>query len=150
MKKLFSLLLLTWLAGPAFAQTDPVAAVNGPKDTVTTMTGLKYLRLRPGNGLRPKSGDRVSVLYTGRLPNGRVFDSSSGQVTFRFRVGRGEVIPGWDEGFLLMSEGEKAVLIVPPHLAYGEEGSGYLKKEDTYVVPPNSTLVFELELLKVR
>lgn len=147
-KALFPLLI--WLAGPVFAQTDSVAVITGQNDTITTVTGLKYLRLQPGNGARPKPGDRISVLYTGRLANGKVFDSSEDRVTFRFRVGRGEVIPGWDEGFLLMSEGEKAVLIVPPHLAYGEEGSGYLRKEDTYVVPPNSILVFELELLKVR
>jgi len=71
-------------------------------------------------------------------------------VPFKFKLGKGDVIPGWDEGFRLMSEGEKAILIVPPHLAYGEQGSGFQKKEDTYVVPPNSTLIFEVELLKIK
>jgi FKBP-type peptidyl-prolyl cis-trans isomerase len=128
-----------------------VVTASGQTDTVTTITGLKYVRLMAGNGNKPKVGDKLMVLYTGKLTNGKVFDSSmDNTIPFKFKLGKGDVIPGWDEGFRLMSEGEKAILIVPPHLAYGEQGSGFLKKEDTYVVPPNSTLIFEVELLKVK
>ena len=127
------------------------STVFAQADTTTTITGLKYVRLRAGNGKKPQIGDKLKVLYTGKLTSGKVFDSSmDGTIPFKFKLGKGEVIPGWDEGFRLMSEGEKGVLIVPPHMAYGEEGSGYLKTADTYVVPPNSTLIFEVELLKVK
>jgi peptidylprolyl isomerase len=129
----------------------PATTALGQSDTVTTITGLKYIRLKTGNGIQPKVGDKLTVSYTGRLTNGSVFDSSIEEnVPFKFKLGKGEVIPGWEEGFRLMREGEKAILVVPPHMAYGEEGSGYQKKEGTYVVPPNSTLIFEVELLKVK
>lgn len=140
----FALLLWLFLCGI-------VKTASGQTDTVTTITGLKYVLLKAGNGSKPKAGDKITVLYTGKLANGRVFDSSmDNTIPFKFKLGKGEVIPGWDEGFRLMSEGEKAILIVPPHLAYGEQGSGFLKKEDTYVVPPNSTLIFEVELVKIK
>jgi FKBP-type peptidyl-prolyl cis-trans isomerase len=120
------------------------------RDTLTSVTGLKYVRIQAGNGTMPKSGSRLTVHYTGRLTSGEVFDSTEeNDAPFRFRLGKREVIPGWDQGFLLMSEGEKGVLIVPPHLAYGERGSGE-RPDGTYSVPPNSTLIFEVELLKVK
>ena len=120
------------------------------RDTITSVTGFKYVRIQAGNGNMPKSGSRLTVQYTGRLTNGKVFDSTEENgAPFHFRLGKRQVIPGWDQGFLLMSEGEKGVLIVPPHLAYGERGSGE-HPDGTYTVPPNSTLIFEVELLKVK
>jgi len=139
-------LLLLWMSWPfmgAFAQTH--------RDTLTTITGLKYVSITEGTGAKPQNGNRLTVHYTGRLSNGTVFDSSTeDNIPFKFKIGKREVIPGWDEGFLLMREGGKAFLIVPPHLAYGEKGSGYQQKTDTYTIPPNSTLIFEVELLKVK
>lgn len=120
------------------------------RDTITSVTGLQYVRIQAGNGTTPKSGSRLTVHYTGRLTSGTIFDSSlENGAPFRFKLGKREVIPGWDQGFLLMSEGEKGVLIVPPHLAYGDRGSG-ARPDGSYAVPPNSTLIFEVELLKVK
>ncbi|MES2733194.1 MAG: FKBP-type peptidyl-prolyl cis-trans isomerase [Bacteroidota bacterium] len=128
-----------------------VPLIYAQNDTIKTMTGVKYVRLQPGNGQKPQLGDKLWVLYTGKLENGRVFDSSmDNTIPFKFKLGKGEVIPGWDEGFRMMTEGEKGILLVPSHMAYGETGSGYLKKDDTYVVPPNSNLIFEVELLKIK
>ena len=90
----------------------------------------------------PKATDTVEVHYTGRLVNGTKFDSSvdRGQ-PFRFRLGAGQVIRGWDEGVAGMKEGEKRKLTIPPDLGYGSSGAG--------PIPPNSTLVFDVELLNV-
>jgi len=134
------LLLLAGAWTSAFAQ----------RDTITSVTGLKYVRIQAGNGITPKLGNRLTVHYTGRLTNGKVFDSSlDNGAPFQFKLGKREVIPGWAQGFLLMSEGEKGVLIVPHHLAYGDRGSS-VRPDGTYSVPPNSTLIFEVELLKVK
>ena len=125
-------------------------SASAQRDTITSVTGFKYVRIQAGNGTTPKLGNRLTVHYTGRLTNGKIFDSSlENGSPFRFKLGKREVIPGWDQGFLLMSEGEKGVLIVPPHLAYGDRGSGE-RPDGTYTVPPNSTLIFEVELLKVK
>ncbi len=106
-------------------------------------SGLEYIELQVGAGPMPQKGDKVSVHYTGKLENGRVFDSSRdrGQ-PIEFPLGTGRVIPGWDEGIGLMHEGGKARLIIPPHLGYGARGAGG-------VIPPNATLIFEVELVKV-
>jgi FKBP-type peptidyl-prolyl cis-trans isomerase len=109
-------------------------------DTVTTASGLKYIVIKKGNGVKPKAGQEIQVNYTGKFLDGKVFDSSipRGQ-PFSFKVGAGQVIKGWDEGLLLMSKGEKRILIIPPQLGYGEAGTG--------PIPPNSTLIFEVELV---
>ena len=97
--------------------------------------------IKPGKGPCPKKGQRVRVHYTGKLTNGKVFDSSvSRGEPFVFRVGAGEVIRGWDEGVAQMSVGEKCILTCPPNYAYGPRGF-------PPVIPPNSTLLFEVELL---
>ena len=117
-------------------------AENGKKEGVhTTASGLQYVVEKEGTGKQPKATDEVTVHYTGRLLDGKVFDSS---------VSRGEpatfplnrVIPGWTEGLQLMKEGAKYVFFIPSELAYGEHGAG----RD---IPPHSTLIFEVELIKV-
>lgn len=117
-------------------------AENGKKEGVhTTASGLQYVVEKEGTGKQPSATDNVTVHYTGRLLNGHVFDSS---------VSRGEpatfplnrVIPGWTEGLQLMKEGAKYVFFIPSDLAYGAHGAG----ND---IPPHSTLIFEVELIKV-
>ncbi|MBP7275873.1 MAG: peptidylprolyl isomerase [Kiritimatiellae bacterium] len=109
-----------------------------------TASGLRYVMDAPGEGPRPASGATVGVHYTGRLMSGRVFDSSRerGQ-PIRFPLGRGRVIPGWDEGIALLSKGGKATLIIPPNLAYGASGV-------PGAIPPNAWLLFEVELVDFR
>ena len=115
---------------------------------VTTSSGLQYVDLTVGNGDVAKAGDQVSVHYTGWLQNpdgskGRKFDSSKdrGQ-PFQFALGQGQVIKGWDEGVQGMKVGGVRELIIPPTLGYGQRGAGR-------AIPPNATLIFEVELLGV-
>jgi peptidylprolyl isomerase len=110
----------------------------------TTGSGLKYVDEVVGTGESPLPGKFVRVHYTGRLENGTKFDSSvdRGQ-PFEFPIGVGRVIKGWDEGVMTMKVGGKRKLIIPPNLGYGAFGAGDR-------IPPNSTLVFEVELLGVR
>jgi peptidylprolyl isomerase len=110
-------------------------------NTTTTASGLMYEVVKKGDGsTKPSPGDTVSAHYTGMLLDGRKFDSSVDRGDpIRFPVGTGRVIKGWDEALLDMTKGEKRILIIPPHLAYGSRGVG--------PIPPNSTLVFEVELL---
>ena len=111
---------------------------NGFKET---KTGLKYIILKKGEGKKPSSGDLVKVHYKGELLDGTVFDSSyKRDQPIEFKVGEGQVIPGWDEGIMLLDKGDKARFIIPSHLAYGKNGAGG-------VIPPNATLIFEVELV---
>jgi FKBP-type peptidyl-prolyl cis-trans isomerase FkpA len=96
-----------------------------------------------GKGAEAKSGDKVTVNYTGWLTDGKKFDSSIGKAPFEFTLGAGEVIPGWDQGVAGMKVGGKRKLTIPPDLGYGATGAGG-------VIPPNATLLFDVELLKVN
>ena len=110
---------------------------------VTTPSGLKYVDLVVGKGPLPKEGDTVVVEYTGRFTNGKVFDTSVGKRPFEFVLGRGEVIKGWDEGVATMHVGGRRKLTIPPDLAYGARGY-------PGAIPPNSTLVFDVQLLRIK
>lgn len=109
----------------------------------STDSGLRYKLLQEGGGKRPAKGQAVSVHYEGSLTDGRVFDSSySRGKPIDFTYGVGQVIPGWDEGIGLLREGDKARFVIPAHLAYGSAGAGG-------VIPPNASLIFDVELVKV-
>lgn len=112
-------------------------------DTVTTKSGLRYVITKKNpKGIKALKGDKVEAHYTGTLTNGKKFDSSRDRnETFSFVIGQGQVIAGWDEGFSYLRQGEKATLIIPPGLGYGERDMGD--------IPANSTLIFDVELVKV-
>ncbi|AFY39166.1 Peptidylprolyl isomerase [[Leptolyngbya] sp. PCC 7376] len=110
----------------------------------TTDSGLRYTEDVAGEGDFPMEGEMVTVHYTGKLLNGKVFDSSRQRnEPFSFVIGVGQVIKGWDEGVMAMNPGAKRTLIIPSDLAYGSRGAGG-------VIPPDATLVFDVELLKIR
>lgn len=109
-----------------------------------TSSGLRYKIEEEGNGPKAEKGQTVSVHYKGMLPDGSVFDSSyTRNQPIDFKLGKGQVISGWDEGIQLLNVGDKARFVIPPHLAYGERGAGG-------VIPPDATLVFDVELVKVK
>jgi FKBP-type peptidyl-prolyl cis-trans isomerase len=108
-----------------------------------TASGLQYWDLKVGTGAEAQKGEKVKVHYTGWLTNGKKFDSSVGGAPFPFRIGSGDVIKGWDEGVAGMKVGGKRQLRIPPDLAYGAKGY-------PGVIPPNSTLIFDVQLWGVQ
>jgi peptidylprolyl isomerase len=119
-------------------------STGGDSKTVKTPSGLEYEDQEVGTGASPKPGQTAVVHYTGWLTNGKKFDSSRDRgEPFSFSIGRGQVIQGWDEGVLTMRVGGKRKLTIPASLGYGARGAGG-------VIPPNATLVFDVELLEVR
>jgi len=115
-----------------------------PPTLETLPSGLKFSIDHPGTGAQPVHGQTVSVHYTGWLTDGTKFDSSRDRGTpFQFPLGLGRVIRGWDEGVAAMKMGEKRTLVIPPDLGYGARGAGG-------VIPPNATLVFQVELLGAK
>ncbi|MAG20792.1 MAG: peptidylprolyl isomerase [Candidatus Marinimicrobia bacterium] len=122
-----------------------VVGCSGDKSGEEMMTdsGLKYVDMKVGDGESPQAGQLVTVHYTGWLEDGTKFDSSVDKNRpFEFTIGAGRVIKGWDEGVMTMKVGGKRKLTIPSELGYGARGIG--------PIPPNSTLIFEVELLTIR
>ncbi len=132
------------LEKPLTPETTPMTTASNDDGYITTATGLKYKDLVVGTGVEPRQGQTVVVDYTGTLTNGKKFDSSRdrGQ-PFQFKIGVGQVIKGWDEGVSTMRVGGRRELVIPAELAYGSRAVGG-------VIPANSTLIFDVELLGVR
>jgi peptidylprolyl isomerase len=123
----------------ATTTTDP----SSEGTLVTTESGLQYEDIVEGTGAMPQPGQRVTVHYTGTLEDGTKFDSSRDRNRpFTFTIGVGQVIKGWDEGVATMRVGGQRKLVIPPELGYGTRGAGG-------VIPPNATLLFDVELLRI-
>lgn len=148
-------------AGQAKMQQNELATANqyiatNKLPVKATASGLRYVITQPSTGIKAQSGDTLMVNYTGRTIDGKVFDSSVQSIAqaaklaqpgrnyepIKVIVGQGQVIPGWDEGLLLLNQGSKAVFVIPSSLAYGPQGAGG-------DIAPFSTLVFDVELVKV-
>lgn len=147
MKNLFLFFLLGLFALPACAQqsTAPLEVPYKYEQSAvkTTASGLKYVIIEEGKGAIPKKGQTITAHYHGVLQDGKVFDSSFQRGTpFSTSIGVGQVIKGWDEAFQMFKVGTKAVLILPPNLAYGNNAAGS--------IPPNSTLIFHVKLIDVK
>ena len=151
------LLLLALMVPSAAVAGPPAEKAKAPEATKakaaakakapqiqTSESGLKWKVLKEGTGRKPNTGETVVVHYTGWLTDGKKFDSSVDRdKPFLFVLGQGMVIPGWDEGVSKMRVGDKYQLIIPPELGYGKRGAGN-------TIPPDSTLIFDVELLGVR
>jgi len=111
-------------------------------ETSNKSQGLVVQDEAVGSGQEARAGDVLTVNYTGRLEDGTIFDTSMGAEPISFMIGAGYMIPGWEQGLIGMKEGGKRLLIIPPELAYGTQGRGS--------IPPNATLIFEVELVKVE
>jgi FKBP-type peptidyl-prolyl cis-trans isomerase FkpA len=141
--RLLGLMLL--LAGMVWAESQAGGAPPVSGKPVTTTDGLKYWDTKVGAGTTATAGHKVKVHYTGWLTNGKKFDSSvDRKEPFEFQLGAGQVIKGWDEGVAGMKVGGKRRLEIPPALGYGSRGVG------GGLIPPNSTLLFDVELLDVK
>jgi FKBP-type peptidyl-prolyl cis-trans isomerase len=131
-------------AGAKKSSTNTSAPTKVTGDGVKTADGLQYWDIKIGTGEVAKEGSRVRVHYTGWLTTGKKFDSSvDAGKPFDFTLGNGEVIKGWDEGVTGMKVGGKRQLRIPPELGYGADGS-------PPVIPPNATLIFDVQLLQVQ
>jgi peptidylprolyl isomerase len=126
---------------PAWIAFLPLLAALAPQGG-SAPADLEIRDLKRGSGRAVEKGDFVTVLYKGQLEDGRVFDSSEKKPPFVVQVGAGKVIPGWEQGLLGMKTGGKRRLVIPPALAYGDRDLG--------VIPPNSTLIFEIEVLRIE
>ncbi|MEO7718795.1 MAG: FKBP-type peptidyl-prolyl cis-trans isomerase [Capsulimonas sp.] len=141
----------TWKGRKAGPQISTAGALahSGRKhrsmaDPITTASGLQYEDITVGEGASPQAGQTVTVHYTGTLTDGSKFDSSRDRGTpFNFKLGVGQVIKGWDEGVATMQVGGRRILTVPGDLAYGPRGY-------PGVIPPNATLVFDVELISFQ
>ena len=147
---LIALLLIASIAYLALSSNNQPQEQEGPPEidqniqTITTASGLQYQDISAGAGNEANPMDQVTVHYTGWLEDGTKFDSSVDRnQPYQFTLGTGNVIQGWDEGVAGMKEGGKRRLIIPPALGYGEGGS-------PPVIPPNATLIFDVELIQAQ
>jgi FKBP-type peptidyl-prolyl cis-trans isomerase FklB len=130
------------------AESSDYLLANGKKDGVqTTASGLQFKVLTEGGGVSPKADDNVSVRYEGRLSSGQVFDATGESDSVSFALN--QVIPGWTEGLQLMSVGSRFELTIPPELGYGSQGARD-PRSGVEIIPPNSVLVFDVELLEIN
>ncbi len=146
MKHMIASAVLLFAVTVLFAQTkaDNSAPTKVTGDGVKTASGLQYWDIKVGTGAEAKSGNKVTVHYTGWLTSGKKFDSSvDAGKPFDFTIGQGQVIKGWEEGVAGMKVGGKRQLRIPPDLAYGERGY-------PGVIPANATLIFDVQLLAVK
>lgn len=121
-----------------------VAATAGAAENITTPSGLKIESLQKGNGPKPQAGQTAIVHYTGTLENGSEFDCSRDRkAPLNFKIGVDKMLPGFDECLALMKVGDRVKLTVPPQLGYGKEGKGK-------AIPPNATLIFDVEMLSIK
>ena len=139
-----SLMLVITILCLSFSMSASSEENKKMPDVQKTDSGLQYIVIEEGTGDKAVTGKKVKVHYTGKLEDGTEFDSSikRGQ-PIEFTLGVGQVIKGWDEGIGLMKEGGKRQLIIPPELGYGAAGAGN-------VIPPNSVLIFDVELVEVE
>jgi peptidylprolyl isomerase len=140
---LFSICILSNYTSEAGAQTKRRRTPKGASAAITTPSGLTYLITKKGTGVRPKKGDTVILHYTGMLTNGVKFDSSRDGKPLSFKLGVGQVIKGWDEGVAKLRVGDHAILVIPSKLGYGSKGAGD-------VIPPDSNLIFVIEIVDVK
>lgn len=133
--------LIVALTAFVLAQTGGPTKVTGKAKS--TASGVEYWDITVGTGATAVAGKTVTVNYTGWLTNGKKFDSSIGKQPFSFTLGAGQVIKGWDDGVAGMKIGGKRQLKIPPSLGYGSQGAGG-------VIPPNATLIFDVQLLGVK
>jgi len=143
MKRLIIVAIAMAITAPAFAMDNDTIDKAAKEDgAVKTASGMVYRSIKEGSGDSPRASSVVEVDYRGTLPNGREFDSSyKSKMVTRFRLS--DVIPCWTEGVQKMKVGGKAKLVCPPELAYGSRGAGQ-------AIPPNATLIFEVELLDIK
>ncbi|QNH61752.1 FKBP-type peptidyl-prolyl cis-trans isomerase [Hymenobacter sediminicola] len=149
------LLLSCWLlSAVAWAQTVPATAdslSSPPANSLSTPSGIRYVVLRPGTGPQAVAGSRAAVYYRGFLPNGKLFDQTLfPNKPLRVRAGRGDVIKGWDELLLLLPVGSRVQAWIPARLAYGAKGVRSPADEDRYLIPPDTDLRFEMEIMPLK